>query len=213
NIPVHTVSERLQHKGLQKILESYRDGKFLEAHQQIRVKNVQNKNLKKKKAPKQWDLLLNDPKFIKVVSTIRKTKHAGHPHPHPHPHPSVTASTPSSTPTPIPTPPLPPTNAIDSGRESESSHPLDWAVFKFESVRRGVKKITVECCGSGGIFTLAAHLKKMNELRYCMLNFQYGHIAKRKKLLLIIWIGGQKLEQSGLIAMFKHKKNIEDILG
>jgi len=70
----------------------------------------------------------------------------------------------------------------------------------------------VECYGSGGIVALATYLKRVNDMRYCMLNFQYGHIVKRKKLLLVLWVGGPKLEQSGLISMFKHKKAIEDIL-
>ncbi|ETO20571.1 hypothetical protein RFI_16646, partial [Reticulomyxa filosa] len=184
NIPVHTVNEPLQHKDLNKILESYRDAKYLEAHQQIRLKNVQfrfkSKAVKKKKKiSKQWELVLNDPKFLKVVSSIRKTKCAPD---------SSSSLSPTPTPNPTPPPPSPPplllssitttttttiTTMIMTSTPTQTLHlpqinsptltgnydgeekdaiqkpsPLDWAIFHFEQVRRGVKRMAVESTSS-----------------------------------------------------------------
>ncbi|ETO07352.1 hypothetical protein RFI_30044 [Reticulomyxa filosa] len=71
---VRYLGESLQHKDIGEILESYRDVKILEAHEQIRVKNVKYESTRKvKKSVNQWELLLNDAKLLKVISTIRKT--------------------------------------------------------------------------------------------------------------------------------------------
>ncbi|ETO21385.1 hypothetical protein RFI_15819, partial [Reticulomyxa filosa] len=183
---------------------------------------------KKKASTKEWELLFNDSKFLKVVSNIRKTNSGSYyatngdeiqfnDHSHKNTNANinlnikinlnVNANENEKTKSTL-------ISKVKSKIKSTSrSTPLDWAVFTFEQVRRGVKKMVVENCGSGGITALASCLKRINELRYCMLNFQYGHIAKRKKLLVIIWTGGQKMDQSGLIALFKHKKNIEEVLG
>ncbi|ETO05991.1 protein kinase, TKL group, partial [Reticulomyxa filosa] len=218
NIPVHTVNEALQHKDIRLILESYRDAKVLEAHQQIRVKSIQNKyERKSKKSSKQWQLDLTDALFRKVVTKIRKSKSMSEAEGEKREPDQVEGEQVEEL-----TQQEQDQNQNQNqnqeqeqkkNKEKEELEPLDWAIFQFETMQLSVKKMTVELYGSGGVAALALHLKKVNQLRYCLLHFQYGHIAIRKKLLLVIWVGGQPMEQSELVAMFKHKRSIEETLG
>ena len=74
-------------------------------------------------------------------------------------------------------------------RLHDANDNIDWAIFDFKDYKKNTKYLVIpdNAFGTGGSEELSKNLAQIDEMRYAVLAIVYGHIVKRRLVLLIIW--------------------------